>query len=149
PYYHEWVGGNFRMDSIQAAALLVKLRHLDEWSARRRANASRYDELLKDCDQITTPVIRDYNVSIYNHYIIRAQRRDELQGYLNEKGIVTVIYYPLSMHQQPCLKYLGYKEGDFPHSEAAAREVLSIPICPELTDEQIEYVAEQIKNFYS
>ncbi len=148
-YYHKWVGGNFRLDTLQAAGLLVKLRHLDDWSARRRANAARYEELFADFEPVTTPVIRDRCVSIYNQYVIRVPRRDELQAFLKEQGIGTAIYYPLSLHQQECFASLAHNEGDFPQSEQAAAESLAIPIYPELTDQQIAYVAGKIKEFLS
>ncbi len=146
-YYHKWVGGNFRLDTLQAAGLIVKLRHLDDWSAKRRQNAARYDQLFADCEQVVTPVVRDYNVSIYNQYVIRAPKRDELQAFLKEQGIGTAIYYPLSLHEQECFKELGYKRGDFPVSEQAAQETLALPIFAELTDEQIQYVAGKVKEF--
>jgi len=148
-YYHKWVGGNFRLDTLQAAGLLVKLRHLDAWSQKRRANAAKYEELFANCDEVTTPVVRDHNVSIYNQYVIRAAKRDALQAHLKDAGIGTAIYYPLSLHEQECFAALGYKKGQFPHSEKAAAETLAIPIYPELTAEQIEHVAGTIKGFYS
>ena len=146
-YYHKWVGGNFRLDTIHAAALLVKLRYLDQWSQARRQNAAKYDALFADCDAVVTPTIEDYNVSIYNQYVIRVPRRDELQAHLKENNIGSAIYYPLSLHEQECFAELGYKTGDFPVSEQAAKETLAIPIYPELTDEQIGYVADTIKGF--
>jgi len=146
-YYHDWVGGNFRMDSVQAAALSVKLRHLDDWSARRRRNAARYDELLAGCPGVVTPTVRPHNISVFNQYVIRTPRRDELRAFLKDSGIATGVYYPLGLHEQPCFKDLGYEAGDFPESEKAAREVLALPIYPELTDEQIEYVAGKIREF--
>ena len=148
-YFHHWVGGNFRLDTIQAAGLLVKLRHLDGWSAKRRANAARYDELLADCPPVVTPTVSEGNVSIFNQYVIRVPRRDALQAHLTDRGIGTVVYYPLSLHQQDCFTDLGYKTGDFPVSEKAATEALALPIYPELTDEQIVTVAESIKEFLS
>ena len=146
-YYHKWVGGNFRLDTIQAAAIIVKLPHLEDWSAARRANAEKYDQLFADCEQVITPVIRDYNVTIYNQYVIRVPKRNELQVFLKEAGIGSAIYYPLSLHEQECFAPLGYKRGDMPNSETAADETLAIPIYPELTDEQIEYVAGKVKEF--
>lgn len=146
-YYHSWVGGNFRLDTIQAAALLVKLRHLDDWSAKRRANATIYDELFADCQAVITPTVREYNVSIYNQYVIRTANRNELQAFLKEAGVGTAIYYPLALHEQECFKELGYKRGDFPVSEKAAEETLALPIFPELTYEQIQYVAGKVKEF--
>jgi len=148
-YFHKWVGGNFRLDTLQAAGLLVKLPHLDAWSAKRRANAKRYDDLLAGIDEVTTPAVRDFNVSIYNQYCIRVPRRDELQRRLKDAAVGTAIYYPLSLHQQECFASLGYRKGDFPESEAAAAESLALPIYPELTDEQLRYVAEKIKAFFA
>jgi dTDP-4-amino-4,6-dideoxygalactose transaminase len=146
-YHNEFVGGNFRLDTLQAAALLVKLRHLDAWSAKRRANAARYQELLGAFEPVTTPVIREHNVSIYNQYVIRVPRRDELQAFLKAEGIGTAVYYPRSLHQQECFAELGGQAGDFPESEKAAAETLAIPIYPELTDEQLCCVAEKIREF--
>ena len=146
-YRNEFVGGNFRLDTLQAAALIVKLRHLDDWSAGRRGNAARYDELFADCDAVVTPMIRPENVSIYNQYVIRVPRRDELQAHLKAADIGTAIYYPISLHEQQCFASLGGKAGDFPVSEQAATEVLAIPVYSELTDEQIVYVATTIKEF--
>jgi dTDP-4-amino-4,6-dideoxygalactose transaminase len=147
-YYHQYVGGNFRLDSLQAAGLLVKLKYLDSWSEKRRQNAKLYDQFFKGCDKITVPVIRPYNVSIYNQYIIRIPgRRSELIAFLKEKGINTEIYYPLSLHEQECFKSLGYKRGDFPESEKAADQTLALPIYPELTEDQLRHVAAKIREF--
>lgn len=148
-YFHKWVGGNFRLDTLQAAGLLVKLRHLEGWSAARRAHAARYDELLSEVEQVTTPTVREHNVSIYNQYVIRARRRDELQAHLGERGVGTAIYYPLSLHEQECFSELGYSRGDFPASEGAAAEALALPVYPELADEQLRYVADCIVEFYA
>jgi dTDP-4-amino-4,6-dideoxygalactose transaminase len=149
-YYHRFVGGNFRLDTLQAAGLLVKLKYLDGWSERRRANARMYDELFAGCPAVKTPTIRSCNVSIYNQYVIRVgDRRDALRAHLTEKGIGTEIYYPLSLHEQECFKNLGYGKGSFPESEKAAAETLALPIYPELTPEQIRYVAGEVKNFLS
>ncbi|MBD3328369.1 transcriptional regulator [Candidatus Peregrinibacteria bacterium] len=147
-YHNEFVGGNFRLDTLQAAVLIVKLGHLDEWSAARRANAAKYDQLLADCPDVTTPVVRDYNESIYNQYVIRVPRRDELQAHLKEQGVGSNVYYPVSLHQQECFAALGYKGGEFPESEKATQEVLALPVYPELSDEQIEFVARTVNGFY-
>ncbi len=147
-YYYSWVGGNFRLDSIQAACLSVKLRHLEDWSASRRRNAELYDELFADCDAVVTPVVREGNVSIFNQYIIRAgERRDELMAHLQSCNIGCGIYYPLSLHLQECFKDLGYGPGDMPESERAMNESLALPIYPELTAEQIGHVVETVKKF--
>ena len=148
-YYHHWVGGNFRLDTLQAAALVVKLRHLDAWSAARRENASYYDAQLADVDEVTTPTVREDCVSIYNQYVIRAARRDELQAHLKDHGIGSAIYYPLSLHEQKCFAQLGHKVGDFPESSKAAAETLALPIYPELTEDQQQYVVDTIKGFYA
>jgi dTDP-4-amino-4,6-dideoxygalactose transaminase len=148
-YHHAWVGGNFRLDSIQAAGLLVKLDHLAHWTARRQENARRYDELLAPCDAIVRPVVRAGNVSVFNWYVIRAPRRDAMKAFLAAAGIGTKIYYPLSLHQQPCFASLGYRPGDFPQSERAAAEVLALPVHPELTEAQLEYVAAKVREFYA
>jgi len=146
-YYHKWVGGNFRLDTIQAAGLIVKLRHLEDWHAGRRANAARYNELLSDVSEVVTPTVRDYNETIYNQYILRVPRRDECRQFMKDNGIGCEIYYPVSMHEQECFAPLGYKTGDFPESEKAAKETLAVPIFAELTDDQIRFVAEKIKEF--
>jgi len=148
-YYHRYVGGNFRMDSIQAAALAVKLGYLDCWIQRRQAHAGRYAELLAGVDGLVTPIVRPENVHTFNYYVVRAAGlRDALRKHLSDNDIATAIYYPLSLHQQECFRSLGYSEGDFPESERAAAETLALPMYPELTDAQIEYVAETIKGFF-
>ncbi|HEY9817598.1 MAG TPA: DegT/DnrJ/EryC1/StrS family aminotransferase, partial [Candidatus Obscuribacterales bacterium] len=128
PYIHEREGFNARMDSIQAAVLLVKLQYVDEWNARRRKHARQYDELLSDIESVTTPPILQDAIPVYAHYTIRARERDRLQVYLRQRGIGTGVYYPVPLHLQPAYQYLGYKEHDFPVAEAAAREVLSLPM---------------------
>jgi dTDP-4-amino-4,6-dideoxygalactose transaminase len=146
-YHHHYVGGNFRLDTIQAAGLLVKLRHLEGWSAKRRENAARYDARFADVAAVRRPAVRPSAVSIYNQYVIRVERRDELQAFLKEQGIGTEVYYPISLHEQECFRGLGYARGAFPHSEEAARSSLALPIYPELTEEQIAYVATQVRAF--
>jgi len=145
-YYHKYIGGNFRLDPIQAAVLLVKLRHLDSWSQARRSNAAFYDEKFAGTG-VKTPYIEPDCVSIYNQYVIRVLKRDGLVVHLQDKGIGCAIYYPVPMHLQECFRYLGYKMGDFPQAEKAAKEVLAIPIYPELTDEMKAYVCEAILSF--
>jgi dTDP-4-amino-4,6-dideoxygalactose transaminase len=145
-YYHKYIGGNFRLDPIQAAALLVKLPHLDQWSEARRRNAAYYNEKFKNT-VVQTPYISHDCASIFNQYVIRVPRRDELVEHLRQKNIGCEIYYPVPMHLQECFKYLGYKEGSLPKSEKAAEEVLAIPIYPELTDQMMDYVAETILTF--
>jgi dTDP-4-amino-4,6-dideoxygalactose transaminase len=147
-YYHDEVGYNSRLDALQAAVLSAKLRHLGAWSAKRRENACYYGDALADLPDIQTPTVDRNNESIFNQYTIRVPRRDELQAYLKRKEIGNAVYYPLPLHLQPCFAYLGYKQGAFPESERAAREVLSLPIFPELTRAQLEEVVGAIRAFY-
>jgi dTDP-4-amino-4,6-dideoxygalactose transaminase len=147
-YFHEEVGYNSRLDALQAAVLAAKLPHLEAWSAARRRNASVYDQAFADLDGVRTPVIDARNQSIYNQYTLRAERRDELQQFLRKRGIGNSIYYPLPLHLQPCFAYLGYKEGDLPHSERASRQVISLPVYPELTDSQRDEVISAVRAFY-
>ena len=153
-YYHKWIGGNFRIDAIQSAVLNVKLPHLDTWSASRRARAAFYRAALSRHNLPITLPTEVYaeagvpNHHIYNQFIIRAPKRDELRAHLTKAGIGSEIYYPLPLHMQECFAYLGYEEGEFPEAERAARESLALPIFPELTEEQQAYVVEQIAAFY-
>ncbi len=147
-YFHSIIGINSRLDSMQAAALLVKLRHLPEWHEARRTRARYYDKLLSDIDQVKTPLVHDYNYHIYHQYTILAEKRDELKEYLKSKDIGCEIYYPLPMHLQECFKNLGYEKGDMPVAENASEMALSIPIFPELTDHEQDYIVETIKEFY-
>lgn len=142
-YYYKFVGGNFRLDPIQAAVLLVKLPHLEDWSEARRRNAAFYDEKFVNT-VVKTPYISPDCVSIYNQYVIRIPKRDELVAYLKEKGIGCAIYYPVPMHLQECFVHLGYREGDFPEAEKAAKEVLAIPVYPELTEEMKKFVVDSV-----
>ena len=143
-YYHKFIGGNFRLDPIQAAVLLVKLRHLPDWHEARRANAAYYDAKFADCDAVTTPYIEPWNDTIYNQYILRVPNRDAVRAHLQKKDIGCEIYYPLSLHMQDCFADLGYTEGDLPNAEAAARETLALPIYPELTDAMQDYVVASV-----
>lgn len=138
-YYHRLVGGNFRLDPLQAAILLVKLPHLEQWSEARRSNAAIYDEAFAG-RSIGCPWISPNGVSIFNQYIIRVVGREKLIAHLQAHEIGTEIYYPVPLHLQECFSNLGHKEGDLPESERAAREVLALPIYPELEREQIEFV---------
>ena len=147
-YYHDEVGYNSRLDALQAAVLLAKLPHLAGWSAKRRENAEYYTKALAGVAEVKTPVVDPRNESIFNQYTIRAQRRDDLQAHLKKREIGTSVYYPLPLHLQPCFAYLGYKEGAFPESERAAKEVLSLPIYPELTHGQLDEVVSAIRDFY-
>jgi len=148
-YYHALIGGNFRLDPIQAAILLVKLPHLDKWHSMRQENAAYYDENL-NVKGIKKPLVankREYH--IYNQYVISvAEKRDELRKSLTENNIGTEIYYPVPFHEQECFRYLGYKSGDFPNSEHAATHTIALPIYPELTTEMQDYIIAKIGEFY-
>lgn len=147
-YYHKFVGGNFRLDALQAAIVRVKLRHLDAWSKGRQENARRYNELFKGSGSVKTPKVLDGNVTIYNQYVIRVPRRDELRKHLTAEGIGTEVYYPVPLHLQECFANLGGKRGDLPNCEKSAGEVVAIPIYPELTFAQQERVAKTIRAFF-
>ena len=157
-YYHKMIGGNFRLDTIQAAVLNVKLNYLDEWTSRRQGNAQRYETLFQQSGlvqkgnaRLPDPVYRESGAKhyhIYNQFVLRVDKRDELMAYLKEKGIGTEIYYPVPFHLQECFRYLGHKEGDFPESERAAKETMAIPIYPELTAPQQAEVVGTIQRFY-
>ena len=147
-YYHEMVGYNSRLDTLQAAVLRAKLPYLEGWSGARRRNAAYYDAAFKDVPDITTPFVDPANTSIYNQYTIRTDRRDALQGHLKALGIGNSVYYPLPLHMQPCFAYLGYREGQFPESERAAKEVLSLPVYPELTTAQLDEVIVAVRQFF-
>ncbi|HEG42714.1 MAG TPA: DegT/DnrJ/EryC1/StrS family aminotransferase [Phycisphaerales bacterium] len=145
-YYHKKIGGNFRLDPIQAAALLVKLPLLDKWSAGRRKNAEYYNKKFKG-SVVVPPVVREDCVSIYNQYIIRVPKRDELLAHLRANDIGCAIYYPVPLHLQECFGDLGYKKGDMPHAEKAAEEVIALPVYPELTNKMQDYVVETALSF--
>lgn len=146
-YHHERLGYNSRLDELQAAILRVKLRHLAEWTSARQRVAAQYDQLLADLP-VTTPYRSPEATHVYHQYTIRAPRRDELQAFLQERGIGTMVYYPVPLHLQPMYAHLGVPEGSLPEAERAAKEVLSLPIYPELTEEQVQTVAEAIREFY-
>jgi dTDP-4-amino-4,6-dideoxygalactose transaminase len=147
-YYHDLVGMNARLDEIQAVVLRAKLPHLNEWNQQRRAHASLYNQLLQG-SPIITPDVKEGNQHIYHLYVVRAPRRDELQTWLKDQGVFTGIHYPVPNHLQPALKSLGYKLGDFPVTEQAVNEIISLPMFAELTDEEIESVAACVKTFYN
>ena len=157
-YFHKVIGGNFRLDTLQASVLNVKLPYLDRWTAMRQQNAIRYEELIRHAELpekvglcLPQPVYRDHKVShyhIYNQFILRVPNRDGLRTFLSEKGIGTEIYYPMPLHLQECYKDLGYREGTLPVAEAACKETVGLPVFPELTQQQQEYVVETIKQFY-
>jgi len=157
-YYHSLIGLNSRLDALQAVVLSVKLKYLDDWSRARRQNAENYNHLFIETDLsvpkafgtqagVVTPYVEPYNYHIYNQYIIRVGKRNELQAFLKERNIGTEIYYPVSLHLQECYADLGYKKGDFPESEKAANETLALPIYSELTKEQQAAVVGTIKEF--
>ena len=158
PYDHKIVGGNFRLDALQAAVLSVKLKYLDQWAAARRDNAKYYDQrfmnsgLISDGSIRTPPAVYagsgDENYHIYNQYALRVKNRDDLKAHLERAGVGTAIYYPKPLHLQDCFADLGYAPGCFPEAERACKEVLSIPIYPELRAEQKEYVVDTILSFY-
>src|SRR3984893_8737542 len=150
-YFHAFIGGNFRLDELQAAVLNVKLKHLDAWSAGRQRNAAFYDGAFARADlgrAVQTPVPVQGGRHIYNQYIIRVRDRDLLRQHLTAGGVGTEIYYPVPLHQQKCFAYLGHRTGDFPESERAAEETLALPIFPELTETQLQYVVDTIAAFY-
>jgi len=146
-YFYKVIGGNFRLDGIQGAVLTVKLRHLDKWNERRRKNAAIYDGILAN-SPVKPPKIDANNVSIYHQYTVTVPERNELQKFLTENQIGSAIFYPKPLHLQDCFKELGYRRGDLPVSEQLCDEVLSLPVYPELTAEQIEYVAKTLLRFY-
>ncbi len=157
-YYHSLIGGNFRLDSLQAAVLNVKLNYLDGWTKRRQENARRYTALFQQAGLTKQPGITlpsakfegsgQAHYHIYNQFVIRVSKRDQLMVFLKEKGITTEIYYPVPFHLQECFRSLGYKKGDFPESERAAAETLALPIFPELTVDQQQAVVAEIQQFY-
>jgi dTDP-4-amino-4,6-dideoxygalactose transaminase len=146
-YHHDVVGGNFRLDEIQAAVLRVKLRHLDRWTEGRRRNAARYRELLGGVAGVQLPFEANECRHVYHQFVIRSRQRDVLRSHLERLGIGTEVYYPRPLHLQPCFSDLGYRSGDFPASEAAAAETLALPVYPELTAEMMQAVAAGIAEF--
>jgi dTDP-4-amino-4,6-dideoxygalactose transaminase len=147
-YHHEEIGTNSRLDTLQAAVLLAKLPHLADWSARRREHAAYYSGALAGVRGVAPPTVEPNNEHIFHQYTIRVERRDELQAHLKGKGIGSAVYYPVPLHLQECFRPLGYKAGRLPVAEQAARDVLSLPVYPELTRAQQDYVIEAIRGFY-
>src|SRR5579859_3967250 len=154
-YFHKVIGGNFRLDALQAAIVSAKLPHLDNWTAGRQRNAKTYDRLFAEAGLVETgsgkanillPKVA-MNRHIFNQYVIRVSERDQLQTYLKNHGVGTEVYYPVPMHIQECFAYLGHKAGDFPKSESAANETLALPIYPELSEDRLRYVVECINDF--
>jgi dTDP-4-amino-4,6-dideoxygalactose transaminase len=149
-YYHSVIGGNFRLDELQAAVLVIKLKHLDDWTRARQSNAARYDELFGAADlgdAVQLPARVPGSRHIFNQYVIRVRRRDELRAHLTKNGVGTEVYYPVPLHAQRCFAYLEHDPADFPEAQRAAAEVLALPIYPELTPAQLEYVVRQIASF--
>jgi dTDP-4-amino-4,6-dideoxygalactose transaminase len=151
-YYHKYIGGNFRLDALQASVLRVKLPHLAAWTEFRRRNAARYDSMFRAAgldDVVTLPYEPANRYHIFNQYVIRAPRRDALRAHLDASGIGNEVYYPVPFHLQECFAPLGHRPGDFPEAESAAADVLAIPIYGELTEEQQSHVVERIAAFYA
>jgi len=148
-YHHDEVGYNSRLDTLQAAVLLVKLKHLDEWNARRRERAAWYDGAFSEIEGVQPPVVDTENEHVYHQYTIRTARRDKVSAGLKERGVGCAVYYPKALHLQPCFESLGYKEGQFPEAERACLEVLSLPVYPELTEEQVHEVVDGVGSVLS
>jgi len=157
-YYHDILGHNYRMEGIQGAVLEVKLKYLSKWTDARRSVAAKYNEGLKNFAKVITPKEASYAKHVYHLYVIQLndgsleksnQLRDKLKDFLTQNGVNVGLHYPIPLHMQECFKNLGYKKGDFPNSEKIAESGLSLPMFPELTDEQINYVIEKIKEFFS
>jgi dTDP-4-amino-4,6-dideoxygalactose transaminase len=148
-YEHAFEGLNERIDALQAAVLRVKLPHLQNWTESRRNNAQLYNELLQGIGDIITPIETESNKHVYHLYVIRTNKRDELQKFLKENNVASGVHYPIPLHLQPAYKYLNLGEGNFPISEEYAKTMLSLPMFPELTKEQISYVVEKIKEFFN
>lgn len=147
-YYHSYIGINGRLDAIQAAVLSVKLKYLNGWSEKRRVIAAYYNEHLKGLP-IRLPQSEPHNIHIFHQYVIATSKREALMKYLESQGIETAIYYPVPLHLQECFEYLGYKKGALPESERASNETLALPVFPEITQEEQDYVIRHIKNFIS
>lgn len=145
-YHHDFIGFNDRLDAIQAAFLRIKLKHLNAWNRRRSQIAARYSAGLKDV--VTVPFVHPDNVTVWHQYTIRDKKRDQLEKYLDGKGVGTAVHYPTPLHLQPAFRYLGYREGDFPESEKAADEVLCLPVQQDLTDEEVAYVIDSVRGFF-
>ena len=147
-YYHDYVGYNSRLDTLQAAILNVKLSHIDNAIRQRARHATQYREMLKDVSGIKLPLIQDGNKEANYVFCIQAEKRDALEEHLKSKEIGTSVYYPVPLHLQKCFEYLGYRKGDFPVSEKMCGKVLALPMFPELTEDEIGFVCESVKEFY-
>lgn len=148
-YHYDYIGYNSRLDSIQAAVLLVKLKYINDSIKKRETIANWYFDRLKDVEGIRFPKIKGEQKPVYYVFNILAQRRDELTEYLKKNEVQFSIYYPIPLHLQKCFSYLGYKEGDFPVAEKASKEILALPIYPEITEDEVDFVCQTIKKFYS
>jgi len=148
-YFHSHIGYNSRLDTIQAAILSVKLKYLDDWSRKRQEHAAVYDKALAGVEQIVTPKTMEGNYHIYNQYTIAVPKREELKQYLKDRQVGCETYYPVPLHAQECYSELGYAEGSMPVAEQKAREVISLPVYPELTSEEQQFVIETVKAFFS
>lgn len=151
-YYHQKIGGNFRLDALQAAIVSIKLKYLDDWTAGRQKNAITYRRLIANAglEGIVKCPMEKESRHIYNQFVIEVpEKRDELRQFLTDKGVGNEVYYPVPLHLQKCFAYLGYNRGDFSVSEHAADHTLALPIYPELVEDQISYVVEQLKKFYN
>jgi len=147
-YYHQIIGTSSRLDALQSAVLNVKLKHLDKWTKVRQKNASYYTQKLKNIKEITLPLFPSSMFPVFNQYTIRVKKRDQLQKYLKQNNIPTQIYYPYPLHLQPAFKYLRYKRGSLPETEKTCKQVISLPIYPELTRKEQNYIIGKIKKFY-
>ena len=147
-YYHEYYGHNYRMEGIQGAVLGVKLKYLEDWTNKRRHAAKKYNEHLKEVKQIKLPEEMDYANHVYHLFVIQTPDRDKLQKFLNENEVSSGLHYPIPLHLQKCFEHLGYRKGDFPETEKLADECLSLPMFPDLTDEQIEFACDKIREFF-
>lgn len=147
-YHHDYIGYNSRLDTLQAAILQIKLNHIDDSIQKRAKHAAHYRELLNGIQGIKLPVVMENNLPINYVFNLQAENRDALENYLNEKGIGTSVYYPVPLHLQKCFEYLGYKKGDFPVSEKLCQSVIALPMFPELTDSEVDYVCDTVRNFY-
>jgi dTDP-4-amino-4,6-dideoxygalactose transaminase len=148
-YHHDYIGYNSRLDTLQAAILQVKLARIDTAIDKRAQRAAQYRELLQNIPEIKLPALKDGNREVNYVFCVQAEKRDGLEAHLKEQGIGTSVYYPIPLHLQKCFEYLGYKEGDFPVAEKLCKKVLALPMFPELTEDEVGYVCENIKEFYA
>jgi len=147
-YHHDYVGYNSRLDTIQAAILRVKLQKIDEGIALRKTRADQYYSLLEGISEVSLPLIKNNNIPVYYVFSIQAEKRDELNSFLQANGIGTSVYYPVPLHLQKCFEYLGHKKGDFPVAGKLCSKALALPIFPELGEDEVSYVCEKIREFY-